>query len=1173
MRLKQIKLAGFKSFVDPTTVPFPDNLTAIVGPNGCGKSNLIDAVRWVMGESSAKHLRGDSMTDVIFNGSTSRKPVGQASIELVFDNSAGTLTGEFASYAEIALRRTVTRDGQSNYFLNGTKCRRKDITGIFLGTGLGPRSYAIIEQGMISRLIESKPQELRQFLEEAAGISKYKERRRETETRIRHTRENMDRLSDIREELGKQIAHLQRQASAASKYKDFKHEERVLKGELSALKWKKFNQQVEQLSGEIQKLETELEARIADQCHADSDIEQTREKHIDISDQFNTAQGKFYGIGADIARLEQGIAHKKERQIQINQDYQQVEGSLNHALEQMTQDERALEELNGELIEIEPELEIQQQSLEHAQEILAELETEILAWEQDWETYNKLSADNSQKMEVERTRIQHFERVIERLAKRMESNEKESTSLQAEPVEEDVLSASVELSKLEEQTDSLSDIVENLFEDISIGRKQRRDKQSEINECRQKLQKTQSRHISLKALQSASLSSNDQGVENWLESNNLNNNKRLAQSINVDSGWESTVELVLGDYLEAVSVDSLEVFNQQITGLKSGSLCLVEPCDQQFTSSEPLTNSDPLSLLSKVTNASSVSTILDSVLIADSIQQAFELRYSLTTNQSVVTKEGVWLSATWLRVAKKETDKKSVLEREKELEILTIELETLEEKMDDLDVQAEQQNDRLKDLETTWEEKQRLLSTTSKKYGDLRTQVGSQQAKLEQMVKRKDALVKEKSDLVSQMQIDEQSLSQSRVSLEKLVDAMADDLQRKESLNQHKEEKRHALDAAKNKARDSKDKSHELQLKVADLRAQINSNQSTNQRMHGQVSELQTRKLSLKEALDKANSPDDDLQLELEGALEKRIAAEKELADAREMLEEVEKAVRVFEKQRSEAEQSAQGVRSRLERLRMQWSENSTKQSTQEENIANHDENIQEIVAQLDDSATEEEWSDKLERIASKIQRLGAINLAAIEEHKEQSERKVYLDAQNEDLEEALESLESAIRKIDKETRTRFKETFEKVNSGMKELFPKVFGGGHAYLEMTGEDLLDTGVTVMARPPGKRNSTIHLLSGGEKALTALSLVFSIFRLNPAPFCMLDEVDAPLDDANVGRFCNLVKEMSEHLQFIYITHNKVSMEMAQSLAGVTMQEPGASRLVSVDVDEAAELAGM
>lgn len=1167
MRLKQIKLAGFKSFVDPTTVPFPENLTAIVGPNGCGKSNLIDAVRWVMGESSAKHLRGDSMTDVIFNGSTSRKPVGQASIELVFDNSDGTLTGEWASYAEIALRRLVTRDGQSNYYLNGTKCRRKDITGIFLGTGLGPRSYAIIEQGMISRLIESKPQELRVFLEEAAGISKYKERRRETENRIRHTRENMERLSDIREELGKQLAHLQRQSNAASKYKEYKKEERTLKGELSALKWKKFNQQVEVLSSEIQKLDTDLEARIADQRHADAQIEKTREQHIDLSDEFNNAQGKFYGIGADIARLEQGIAHKKERHVQLNQDFQQVTDSLSQAMEQMTQDEQDLEILNGQLIEIEPDLEIQQQTLENSQERLADLETEILDWEKDWEEYNKISSQNSQKMEVERTRIQHFDRVIERLAKRIETNESEATGLQAQPIEDDVLAASVELSKAEEQSNLLSEEVEELFESISNRRQQRREKQSEIDSCRQELQKVQSRHISLNALQKAALGNNDRGVENWLESNNYNNNKKLAQVIKVDSGWESAVEIVLGDYLEAVTLDTLDDISTEISQLESGSMCLLA---NQVSNKGASSNE---TLASKVSNADAVSHILSTVHIVDNLEQAFAQRNQLSAHESIVCKEGYWIGANWLRVAKKQAEQSSLLERESELEVLAADLEIFEDKMELLQTQADEDGDSLKDLENSWEEKQRLLSVTSKKYSDLRAQVGSQQAKLEQMVKRKDALIQEKSDLNQQLQFDEQALSQSRICLEKLVDAMADDLEKRELLSRQREDKRNELEQAKNQARVAKDKSHELELRVANIRAEINSNQSTNQRMHSQITDLQTRKLSLQKSMEHASSPDDDLKIELEDALEKRLLAEQELAKAREMLEEVEKSVRVYERQRSEAEQAAQSVRSRLERLRMQWSENSTKQSTQEENIASHDEDIAAILEHLSEDATEDDWLAKLEVVANRIQRLGAINLAAIDEHKEQSERKVYLDAQNEDLDEALNSLESAIRKIDKETRTRFKETFDKVNAGMKELFPKIFGGGHAYLEMTGEDLLDTGVTVMARPPGKRNSTIHLLSGGEKALTALSLVFSIFRLNPAPFCMLDEVDAPLDDANVGRFCKLVKEMSEHLQFIYITHNKVSMEMAQSLAGVTMQEPGASRLVSVDVDEAAQLAGV
>ncbi len=1176
MRLKQIKLAGFKSFVDPTTVPFPDNLTAIVGPNGCGKSNLIDAVRWVMGESSAKHLRGDSMTDVIFNGSTSRKPVGQASIELVFDNSDGTLKGEFASYAEIALRRTVTRDGQSNYYLNGTKCRRKDITGIFLGTGLGPRSYAIIEQGMISRLIESKPQELRVFLEEAAGISKYKERRRETENRIKHTRENMERLTDIRDELGKQLAHLQRQANSATKYKTFKQDERRLKGELSALKWSKFNQQVETLSSEISKLETELEARIAEQRHADLEIEKTREKHIDISDAFNQAQGNFYGIGADIARLEQSISHKKERQAQLNQDFQQVNASLSQATEQMSQDEINLTELTEQKLELEPELELQQQQLEQAQRSLEELEVSVLDWEKNWEEYNKSSAANSQKMEVERTRIQHFEKVIERLSTRIESNQKESYTLSAEPIEDDVLNASLELSKAEEQTSLLSESVEILFDEISGMREHRRAKQKEIEISRSQLQKIQSEHISLNAIQRAALGHTDTGVADWLVSNALAENKKLAQSIKVDNGWEDAVEMVLGDYLEATSCDSFSVFESELGNLETGRLCLVDNSDRsEYSVPNDSSNQDSslVTLSSKIHHLNINVPTLNNVFVTDSLTDALTQRASLSAEQSYVTKDGFWIASNWIRVAKKESEEMSLLERETKLETLAIDLEKHEVVLERLQQSSDEESDRLKDAENTWEEKQRELRVVTKNYSDLRAQVGSQQAKLEQMVKRKDALVKEKDDLTHQLQVDETALSQSRLSLEKLVDAMADDLEQKESLSRQKEEKRRMLDDARNQARQAKDKSHELELSVANVNAEINSSQSTNQRMQQQVTEMQSRKIQLQDSLEAANSPDDELQMELDASLEKRLRAEDSLAQAKDNLEVVEKSVRVFEKQRGDAEQAAQAVRSRLEQLRMQWSENSAKQNSQEENINNHDEDIKNILENLEEGANENEWNQRLENVSAKIQRLGAINLAAIEEHKEQSERKIYLDAQHEDLDEALESLESAIRKIDKETRTRFKETFDKVNAGLKELFPKIFGGGHAYLELTGEDLLDTGVTVMARPPGKRNSTIHLLSGGEKALTALALVFSIFRLNPAPFCMLDEVDAPLDDANVGRFCNLVKEMSEHLQFIYITHNKVSMEMAQALAGVTMQEPGASRLVAVDVDEAAHLAGI
>lgn len=1163
MRLKQIKLAGFKSFVDPTTVPFPENLTAIVGPNGCGKSNLIDAVRWVMGESSAKHLRGDSMTDVIFNGSTSRKPVGQASIELVFDNSDGTVAGEYANYAEISVRRSVTRDANASYFLNGTKCRRKDITDIFLGTGLGPRSYAIIEQGMISRLIESKPQELRVFLEEAAGISKYKERRRETENRIRHTRENMERLTDIREELGKQLAHLQRQANAATKYKDFKQQERQLKSELSALKWQKFHGQAEDLTNQITKLETELEARISEQRSADNQIEQTREKHIELTESFNEAQGRFYGIGADIARLEQGIAHKKERRVQLKDDLNQVTGSLKQMLEQMSDDEVQIEELQASLLESEPELELAREAVEQAQEALAEIEASMLDWEDKWDEYNKSSSENNQKMEVERTRIQHFERVIDGLVKRIEKNEDELARINAEPMEDSMVEASVELGKAEEETHQLSESVENLLEEISSLRQTRRQQQSDIDVCIKELQALQSKHISLTALQKAALGSDNAQVENWLESNNLKDNKKLAQNIKVDSGWEKAAELVLGDYLEAVSTSSIDDYLGELDSLAEGSLLI-------YSNAGNGSASNAGTLADKVENAEGLATLLNSVIVCETTEEAITKRAQLQDGQSVITKDGLWMSKSWARVAKQETNEVSLIEREAQIEELSEQLEIQEAKYEALNEQADLDRDRLKDIEASWEEKQKLLAAANKRYSELRAKVGSHQAKMEQIAKRKETLEKEHGDLKAQLEEDERLLSQSRSSLEVLVDAMAGDLDKKEELTRFREDRRNALDQARGQVHSAKDQSHKMELHVANIKSEIGSVQSTNQRMHSQIAELQSRKVTLEDNLESVNSPDDELQMELEEALEKRLESEQELARAREALEEVDKHIRGFEKQRHEAEQSAQAVRGKVERLKMQWSENTTMQKNQAESLGSEELNIEEILANMEEGATETEWQSRIETVGARIQRLGAINLAAIEEHEQQSERKVYLDAQFEDLEESLGTLEGAIKKIDKETRTRFKETFDKVNAGMKELFPKVFGGGHAYLELTGEDLLDTGVAVMARPPGKRNSTIHLLSGGEKALTALSLVFSIFRLNPAPFCMLDEVDAPLDDANVGRFCKLVKEMSEQVQFIYITHNKVSMEMASALAGVTMQEPGASRLVAVDVDEAAEL---
>lgn len=1163
MRLKQIKLAGFKSFVDPTTVSLPSNLTAIVGPNGCGKSNLIDAVRWVMGESSAKNLRGDAMTDVIFNGSTGRKPVGQASIELVFDNSDGTVQGEFANYNEISVKRMVNREAQSSYFLNGTRCRRKDITDIFLGTGLGPRSYAIIEQGMISRLIESKPHELRIFLEEAAGISKYKERRKETENRIRHTRDNLDRLTDLRDELGKQLSHLKRQATSAERYKEYKSEERELKAQLAAIRWQTFNSKIEALDDAIQKMETEVEAKMADQRHADSEIEKSRELHIELTDAHSEVQGRFYGIGADIARLEQAIEHARQQKSQLLEDKAQVQSSLDKLREQLRFDESKLEELMTDLLQSEPDLELKTEQVEEQQQQLQDMEEDMRFWQQDWDVFNQQAHANAQKTEVEKTRIQHLESHIARYTKRLEDIRAEINQQEASPMENDLVEIAKELNLAEEQSERLEEEVSNAVEQINQIRQQQREHNQKLEVSRKELRGLESRKISLEALQSAALGGQSEESVSWLKQQGLDSKSRLAQNISVDSGWEVAAETVLGEYLEAVVVNDSHEFANSLTELASGKLILI--------SGNGSGGSHPNTLHSKIKNADALAGQLSKVKTADSLEQAMSIREQLADDESVITQDGLWLGKNWLRVSKQSEQGAGILEREAELNELTGKIEQQEAVMEEQEQTKERLAEQLSEQEQLWQSKQSQLAQASRSYSELRAKVGSQQAKLEQAKNRLERLQKEQRDVLQQLQDDEELLAKSRQQIEQMVDSMADDNQRREQMTTEREEKRAQLEAKRQQARQVKDEQHQLAIRVSAVKAEVNSTRAGFERVNSQIGELTSRKVELENRLSSEQDPTEDYQIELEQALEKRLLVEEELKQARNKLSEIDDKMRKLERQRHESEQQAQGVRSRLEKLRMDWQEAKTRQNTQSEILADAKADVDTLLEELPEEANEQQWISDIEDITGKIQRLGAINLAAIEEFKAAEERKTYLDAQHEDLNEALETLESAIRKIDHETRTRFKETFDKVNKGVQELFPKVFGGGHAYLELTGENLLDTGVTVMARPPGKRNSTIHLLSGGEKALTAISLVFSIFRLNPAPFCMLDEVDAPLDDANVGRYANLVKEMSEQVQFIAITHNKIAMEMAHNLLGVTMSEPGVSRVVSVDVEEAAALA--
>ncbi|MEH6587881.1 MAG: chromosome segregation protein SMC [Halioglobus sp.] len=1163
MRLKSIKLAGFKSFVDPTTVNFPSNLCAVVGPNGCGKSNVIDAVRWVMGESSAKNLRGESMTDVIFNGSVNRQPVGQATIELVFDNHEGRAGGEYASYAEISIKRLVSREGQSEYYLNGTKCRRRDITDIFLGTGLGPRSYAIIEQGMISRLIESKPEELRIFIEEAAGISKYKERRKETESRMRRTLENLDRLTDLRDELERQLQHLQRQAQAAEKYTEHKEEERRFKGQLQALQWRELDVQVKAVTQAIGELEVKLEAVHAEHQQVDTAIEQHRVEHTDRTDNFNRVQATYYSLGSEVARIEQTITHQKERSRQLSEDLAQTVESLSLAESHLGDDRDKLVSWEQEVETLTPDVEMLQEVEEASAEALLQAEEAMHNWQNQWDEFNQHAAEPRQQAEVQQSRIQHLEQVLQRIQGRNRQLEQEKVALAPGPDDGEMETLGEQLAEVEMVMAEHEGSAETLVERVSSTRQRSSQLSAELNNVRSTVQQLRGRQASLEALQQAAMEDGSAEVGEWLEAQQIADKPRLLEQLQVDDGWQLAVETVLGDYLQAVCVDDLGSLGQLLGSLEQGQLALIEAGNESAVSAEYLA--------SKVRSQGTAGALLKGVKVAEDLAQAMGQRHTLAEGESIITREGVWLGRNWLRVTRLADQQGGVIQRQQQLEELQQNLDTSTAQEEQLQQDFEQAQEQLRQLEEQRQDSQRELQLATRQHADASAQLSALQAKVEQITARRERIDADILETQEQFGHEQESVAEARQLLSEAIESMESDSQRREDLLSVRDETRGTLDTCRQKARHDKDASHQAAMRFQSLQTQLSSMRESIDRTNSQVAQLRERRESLQSSVSDNDNPMDGLQAELEEQLELRLHAEGELTEARQSVAEVEHKLRECEQLRAGIEHRAESVRGQLEQQRIS---NQTLQ-VQRENVQRllreAEQDLEEVLNTMPEDASESDWQRELEKIANRIARLGPINLAAIDEYNLQSERKNYLDAQNEDLVTALNTLENAIRKIDKETRSRFQETFDKVNSGLQELFPRVFGGGSAYLEMTGDDLLDTGISIMARPPGKKNSTIHLLSGGEKALTAIALVFSIFQLNPAPFCMLDEVDAPLDDANTGRYARMVKEMSDKVQFIFITHNKITMEQADQLMGVTMHEPGVSRLVTVDVEEAAELA--
>ena len=993
MQLKHIKLSGFKSFVDPTKISFPSNLVGVVGPNGCGKSNVIDAVRWVLGELSAKNLRGESMVDVIFNGSENRKPSGQCSIELLFDNSSGKIGGEYASYNEISIKRLMTRDAQSTYFINSSKCRRKDVQDIFLGTGLGPSSYAIIEQGMVSRLVSAKPEELRTHIEEAAGVSKYRERRRETESRIKKTKENLSRVKDIKDEIERLIRRLENQANAAEKYNKLKEEENQKQTDIAILYSLEAKNNKDKLQKNLEGLNRDLKIKQAESDSKQAQIDDYRTQNESVINAYEDAQKNFYTIGAEIAKHESDLHNINKSEATNLEALERAQKSYKDAL----QKESAFKDFSPKEKELKLNIAI---------------------------------------------------------VKAFDALEKKNT------IGKSILPLEDKINIKQNELDSKQDIFDGI----------KADKDKIVNEIKD-IQKNQ-----------FSIDAEIARIEGSIK--NLNN---LMENAKSDFDEASR------NYANAVEKES----NNEHLSPKEKAIHLLDSIKDL--------------LKSFGSNADKVNSKLS------------ELKELLISILKIASDQSKSFTAEYLN--KKNRAEEAINKAKEDKKIAETKLEDLNSQRISIGNQLESQISIQTNIDNQLQEMDSNKSVVS---NELRN------------------LEKEINDLRLELRTHEINLENASMVLEKAEVSISD------------------LDSAQYKGMDLKG----LEVSLDEIQKNIAQLGSVNL---ASPEEYLSRENELKKLIEEAEIRKSEIQVIMDGLVEKSSQAESELTAIRQKQSQFNESLRELENQKNVAELDLKSITEKVTNLRLDL-------KTHEINLDNANTKIKEAglnIENIDYSKYEDMelnvLQDSLADIQAKIIRLGAINLAAPEEIASESKRKEELDIQYNDLTEALEKLTGAIKTIDLETKTRFQDSFDSINNRMKEVFSKLFGGGFAELALTEEDALNAGVVIMARPPGKKNSSISQLSGGEKALTALALVFAIFELNPAPFCILDEVDAPLDDLNTMRFINMVEEMSKTVQFIFITHNKVSMEKSDHLMGVTMQEAGVSRMVSVDVNQALEFA--
>jgi len=1169
VRLSSIKLSGFKSFVDPTNFQVPGQLVGVVGPNGCGKSNIIDAVRWVLGESKASELRGESMQDVIFNGSTHRKPAGRSSVELVFDNNDGKASGQWGQYAEIAVKRTLTRDGTSTYYINGQPVRRRDIQDIFLGTGLGPRAYAIIGQGMISRIIESRPEELRVFLEEAAGVSKYKERRRETENRLHDTRENLLRVDDILRELNSNLEKLEGQAAVATKFHQLQSDQEEKQKLLWLLRKIEAENEQKKYFREMEQAQNDLEEQTAKLRNVELSLEQMRQAHFAAGDRLHTAQGSLYQTNAEIGSLEAQIKF-------VIESRSRLQAQLAALTAQRDQWQNQASEYGGQIEEAEFTLEELSAKVEQSQ-MMAEQKAESLPMlEQLWREAQGKSTESrarimqaQQQLELESAHQRNANNILNGLAVRRERLQQEKSGLNL-PDSAHLNNLRLQLEEKQQALEEQGFLLEEALEQQPRLDEERQAAQQQVNTETAANAQLEARLNALRQLQERVQTQGK--VTPWLQKHELDTLPRLWQKLNIESGWETALESVLRERTSALQMSNIEWAKAFFSDAPPAKLALFAPSTAVPPAPVEAAGLKPFLNLLKLNDPGLRGLLQDwlhNVYIAEDTAEAFAERAKLPAGACFVTRQGHAVTQGSVRFYAADSEQDGMLGRQQEIDNITKQLRAQQMLADEARARSVRADAAVAELTRRLTEYRAKLQSLQQSVHTLQLDV----VKLSEIEARFNQRSNQIETDLAEIAAQEEEQTQIKMESEEKFEQL--DMELGNLQGDHEEgqtlflEKEQRLADAREALRDLERGAQEAQFAEKSQRSKIEEFRRSIATATAQVAQV-TQSLEAGQA-ELANLESGQANEGLQDLLDRRTGQEKALSDARHELDQITQQLRMFEEGRMSTERALQPQRDKI--MEMQLKEQAARLN-QEQFAA------QLAEVQADEAALAEKLHPDMKasylqgevtRLTNAISMLGAVNLAALDELATASERKNFLDAQNADLNEAINTLEDAIARIDKETRDLLQDTFDRVNGHFSELFPILFGGGQAKLIMTGDEILDSGVQVMAQPPGKKNATIHLLSGGEKALTATALVFSMFRLNPAPFCLLDEVDAPLDDANTERFCRMVKRMSDQTQFLFISHNKIAMEMANQLIGVTMQEQGVSRIVAVDMESAANFA--